>query len=112
MRPGCLSSETFVYRGAKLPLKIFEEYKDLKNKNEELELRGFTSTSLNKEIAFSFMFRGLSKDVVPVLYQIHNLSVNGYYYFKLDNLDYSLFPTEQEVLLVSGSNFEIIEISE
>ena len=63
-----ISSDTFVYRGARLPLKIFEEYKDLKNKNEKLKLRGFTSTSLNKEIAFSFMFRGLSKDDVPVLY--------------------------------------------
>ena len=58
------------------------------------------------------MFRGLSKDVVPVLYQIHNLSKFGYDYFKLDNLDYSLFPNEQEVLLLTGSNFEIIEISE
>ena len=58
------------------------------------------------------MFRGLSKDVVPVLYQIHNLSKNGYSYFKLDNLDYSLFPNEQEVLLDTGSRFEIIEISE
>ena len=48
MRPDKLKSETFVYRGAKLPLKIFEEYKDLKNKNEWLELKGFTSTSLNK----------------------------------------------------------------
>ena len=58
------------------------------------------------------MFRGLSKDVVPVLYQIHNLNEDGYRYFKLDNLDYSLFPNEQEVLLFTGSRFEIIEISE
>ena len=58
------------------------------------------------------MFRGLSKDVVPVLYQIHNLDENGSHYFKLDNLDYSLFPNEQEVLLETGSSFEIIEISE
>ncbi len=56
------------------------------------------------------MFRGLSKDVVPVLYQIHNLSKRGYDYFKLDNLDYSLFPNEQEVLLYTGLWFEIIEI--
>ncbi len=54
------------------------------------------------------MFRRLSKDVVPVLYQIHNLDSWGYDYFKLDNLDYSLFPNEQEVLLYTGSFFEII----
>ena len=61
------------------------------------------------------MFRGLSKDVVPVLYQIHNLRVDflGHLnYFKLDNVDYYLFPNEQEVLLMTGSSFEIIEISE
>ena len=58
------------------------------------------------------MFRGLSKDVVPVLYQIHNLDEGGWDYFKLDNADYSLFPNEQEVLLFSGLSFEIIEISE
>ena len=58
------------------------------------------------------MFRGLSKDVVPVLYQIHNLPEDGWYYFKLDNEDYSLFPYEQEVLLWTGVDFEIIEISE
>jgi len=51
------------------------------------------------------MFRGLSKDVVPVLYQIHNLDEYGYDYFKLDNLDYSLFPNEQEVLLRTGRIF-------
>ena len=58
------------------------------------------------------MFRGLSKDVVPVLYQIHNLSEDGHLYFKLDNADYSLFPYEQEVLLFTGLEFKIIEISE
>ena len=56
------------------------------------------------------MFRGLSKDDVPVLYQINYRDKNGYYYFKLDNEDYSLFSYEQEVLLVTGSKFEIIEI--
>ena len=58
------------------------------------------------------MFRGLSKDVVPVLYQIHNLDERGFSYFKLDNANYSLFPNEQEVLLWTGSSFEIIKISE
>ena len=68
MRNNKLTSETFIYRGAQLPLKKFEEYLDLKNKNTRLELRGFTSTSLEKKIAFKFMFRGLSKDQVSILY--------------------------------------------
>ena len=66
-----------VYRGAKLPLKTFEEYKDKQNKNGHLKLRRFTSTSLKKEEAFKFMFRGLSKDQVAVLYQISNLDEDG-----------------------------------
>ena len=56
------------------------------------------------------MFKGLSKDDVPVLYQINNLDKFGYNYFKLDNEEYSLFPYEQEVLLTTGSCFKIIEI--
>ena len=58
------------------------------------------------------MLRGMSKDKVPVLYQISNLSEDGYHYFKLDNADYSLFPYEQEVLLYTGLYFRIIDISE
>jgi hypothetical protein len=58
------------------------------------------------------MFRGLNKDQVAVLYQINNLDEDGFTYFKLDNSDYSLFPSEQEVLLLTGSLFEMIEISE
>ena len=57
------------------------------------------------------MFRGLSKDDVPVLYQINNLQEDGYDYFKLDS-NYSLFPHEEEVLLRNGLWFEIIDISE
>ena len=58
------------------------------------------------------MFKGLSKDQVSVLYQISNLHKDGYLYFKLDNAEYSLFPYEQEVLLKTGLDFKIIEISE
>ena len=40
------------------------------------------------------MFRGLSKEVVPVLYDITNLRKDGKGFFKVDSLDYSLFPNE------------------
>ncbi len=58
------------------------------------------------------MFKGQNNEDFPVLYQINNLDKNGWNYFKLDNEDYSLFPQEQEVLLKTGSIFEILEISE
>ena len=41
-----------------------------------------------------------------------DIDKDGWYYFKLDNSDYSLFPKEQEVLLLTGTSFEIIQISE
>ncbi len=57
------------------------------------------------------MFKGLSEDDVPVLYQINGLNKDGYYYIKLDNPGYSLFPYEQEVLFGTGTTFLIIDIS-
>ena len=124
MRNDLIPSETFVYRGAKIPLKIFEDYKNINNYNKGIQvnqfgkdkkrliLNGLVSTTLKKEQAFKFVFKGLSKDDVPVLYQINNLRKDGRCYFKLDSEEYSLFPNEQEVLLSNGSSFEIIEISE
>ena len=40
-----LTAESYVYRGVKLPVKIFDEYKDIKMQKKWLELKGFTSTS-------------------------------------------------------------------
>ena len=57
------------------------------------------------------MFKGLRKDYVPVLIIIHNLDENGFYYFNLDNSEYSLIPNEQEVLFPAGSIFKIVEIA-
>ena len=70
------------------------------------------STSLDKKEAFKFMFMKLKKDEVSVMYQITNLSEYGWWYFKLDTDDYSLFSYEQEVLLKNGSCFDIENILE
>ena len=108
-----MTPETIVYRGAKLPLKILEEYKDIYNKNRRFKLNGCTSTSLKIEEAFKFMFKGLSKDDVPVLYKINNFVCKYIIkYKKLDNPDYSQFPNEEEVLLQYCHYCKIIEISE
>ena len=58
------------------------------------------------------MFKDLTQEVVPVLYEIKGLSKKGYEYFILDNPDYSLFPYEKEVLLCSSSEFFMEGISE
>ena len=59
-----------------------------------------------------FMLNNIKKDDVPVLYEISNLSRKGWYYFKLDSKEYSLFPYEQEVLFSSGSYYDIQDITE
>jgi hypothetical protein len=40
------------------------------------------------------MFRGLSKEVVPVLYDITNLRKDGKGFFILDSSEYTMFPIE------------------
>ena len=45
-------------------------YKDKFIKKEELILDGFTSTSESINVALGFMFQGLKKGDVPVLYKI------------------------------------------
>ena len=101
-----------MYRGAVLPLNVIEDYKLTKEKGIPLELKGFTSTTLSKDIAFGFMFKGLKKDHVPVLYQISNLFQDKLGYFKMDDECYSLFSYEEEILLITGSNATIVDISE
>lgn len=53
------------------------------------------------------MFNGIKKEDVPVLYQITGLSKYGKY-FKLNSGEYSNFPNEKEVLLITGLRFNII----
>ncbi len=48
-----MTSKTFVYRGAIVPSKIFEGYKDIQNNNEVLRFESITSTFSNKEIAIT-----------------------------------------------------------
>ena len=52
-------------------MKVLEEYKDIKNINKIFEFNGFTSTSLKKEEVLKYMFKCLSDEDVPVLYQIN-----------------------------------------
>ena len=75
-------------------------------------LNSYTSTSLKEKIAYKFMFRGLKNDDVSVLYEISNLDEKGFNYFKLDNKEYAMFQKEDEVLLVTGLPFKILDIIE
>jgi hypothetical protein len=57
------------------------------------------------------MFGKLNKDEVAVLFKITNLDEKGFDYFKLDSQEYAMFLKEEEVLLVTGLPFKILEIS-
>ena len=101
-----------MYRGSKLPQNIFQTYKDIKEKGDELTLLGFTSTSEDINVAFRFMFNQLKSTDVPVLYQINGIRSDGYCYFRLNMKEYATFLDEKEVLFCSGMWFKIIDISE
>ena len=96
----------------KLPNELIKEYEAIKDNDGFLELKGFTSTSFEKNIALGFMRRELNDKVVPVLFEIKELNDKGYNYFYLDSDQYSMFPKEKEVLLSTGSEFKIIDISD
>ena len=57
------------------------------------------------------MFGKLNKDEIAVLYKITDLDEKGFDYFKLDSQEYAMFLQEEEILLVTGSPFKILEIS-
>ena len=84
----------------------------MKEKGKYLTLRGFTSTSESKDVAFGFMFNHLKPSDVPVLYQIQGVDPNGYLYFRLNMKEYATFLNEKEVLFYSGMDFKILDISE
>jgi len=92
-----------VYRGmgwgtSKRDKKDFDKFiYDVEN-NEELSLKSFTSTSVNKEIAEYF-----GDNTHSIMFEIK--SNNGVY---LNGT--SAFPTEKEVLFNKNSNFEIQSI--
>ena len=56
------------------------------------------------------MFRNLKFNEVSVLYEISNLDKKGFNYFKLDSKEYAMFQQEDEVLLVTGLPFKILDI--
>ena len=51
------------------------------------------------------MLRGLTDDIIPVLFKISGLNSAGKNYFKLDDYNYSIYPEEKELLLRDGFKF-------
>ena len=53
------------------------------------------------------MLRGISNERKPVLLKIQINNKVGFGLFKMDKPDFSLFPTEKEVLLRDGHRYYI-----
>ena len=99
-----------VYRGVKLTKEQLDEIKSFHINKSCIRLRGYQSTSEDKDVAIGFMLQGLTANQYPLLLQIYGLRELGF--FALDNADYSLFSYERELLIRDGSSFKIRDIQE
>ena len=76
-------------------------------------MRGFQSTSLNKNEALKFTFRNLRSNKLPVLFEIKfNGGKFDKFYFQLNNGDFTMFPQENEVLIYDGLKFLLEDVNQ
>ncbi len=94
-----LSKQFNVYRGLKMNhAEIYDKYEE----GREINLLGFTSSTLDKSMALTFAFdqNNIETDdpnKSPVLINIEFVGKSPYFF--LNSNDYSAFSEEQEVLL-------------
>ena len=90
-RPNQSNEEMTVFRGGKFDKDVIKQFFDLCGKNGvRVKLSGYSSTSLNEEVALGFMARGVTKLLKPVLFQIKIGKESYGRYFKLDQDEYSI----------------------
>ena len=95
-----------LFRGTKIPLQEIEQQM---SPGSELSLQGFTSTSLDKDVAMQYAIqsKSLSTDLTdyPVLYEIFFTKNQGF--IKMEQID-SDYPDEKEILLQDGLTFSVL----
>ena len=98
-----------MYRGACLTKQQLEEYIRLNFLKKKIRLKGFTSTSLNREFALRTTLdesKLQAHSKIPVLYTIKWANKSSY-----QILDHSPFHHEEkEVLLVDNFSFKVIDV--
>lgn len=79
-----------------------------------INLHSSTSTSKNLEVAldFSKCHTDYSNLQTPVLFVISVLNYTGFKGFRLNDKRYSVYPEEQEVLLMEGFTVYVLEVEE
>ncbi|CAF3676671.1 unnamed protein product [Rotaria sp. Silwood1] len=77
------------------------------NINSLISLNGFVSTTMDKDVAMSFIVHRMQKDLKPVLMKIDIDMTSEHSVAFADISSFSKFPHEQEVLLSIGSIFRV-----
>ena len=99
---------TRVFRGTAMATTQIQKLRDACAKKSVLQWSAFTSTSLSKETACDFAEHGLSeKKPFPVFFDIHR---DPSHPTAANVSSLSEYPGEEEVLLVAGVRFKVVEV--
>ena len=99
-----------MYRGLKLP---FDEFESNFKVNHFVNLTGYTSTTLKRDVALAFAVKNsdsLDNDTnkKSILLQIEFTGDNQFFY--LNSKKYSAYPGEKEVLLQDGIQYKVVSV--
>ena len=87
-----------LYRGLGLPQSAIDYYIQLIGTNTQIIFNGFTSTSVDRNVAIGFAIDNTEHPKIPVLLEL-TVADDGKHFAFLKNDEYSAFPEEQEVLI-------------
>ena len=101
MAGGKWNGRVKLYRGLGLPEDAIKVYHDFSESQKEFTFTGFTSTSIDKEIAMTFAYKATqkNKNQVPVIFAIHAPYKKGINKAFLHDKSTTAFPDEKEYLL-------------
>lgn len=83
------------------------------NKNG-INLRGFTSTSQDREVSLDFALKGASADGKwkSVLIELEVKNKKGYEGFQMNSKEYTAYPHEKEILFYDGLQAVVKSVTE
>ena len=92
-----------VFRGLQIPEK---ELKEKYTVGKSFNLQGFTSTTLNREVAVGFAIGDEDPEKCPLLIEIK--IKGGLQLFSLNSGELSAYPKEEEILLQDGIEYRVV----
>ena len=97
-----------IYRGLTFTQEQIDEYKGMKDC--DVSLKGFSSASMNRDIAIKFALEDVRDAQKPVLLQIDWRGIEDH--FRLNSNQFSAYPNEEEILLNDGLSMKVIDIQD